>query len=132
MLVREVSLPFHVVLVQTGERAFRDCRNRTVSSVFWISGILALRPSARRSVLACMNWYLLSQDPSQPGGDLHFEGGDDARDHLLEALEHALDVGAGGDVVLDAVDEGRERDAARVGRGIFASAREGQQGSGRK
>ena len=38
---------------------FLPFKNRTVSSVFSISGIFPFRPSARRSVLACMNWYFL-------------------------------------------------------------------------
>lgn len=45
----------------------------------------------------------------------------DARNHLLKVLECALDFCARGDVVLDAVDEGRVRDSSRVGGGIFAA-----------
>ena len=43
------------------------------------------------------------------------------RDHLLEPLQHALDVGARGDIVLDPVDEGGVGYAARVGGGVFVS-----------
>ena len=39
--------------------AFRVSRNRTVSRVFCISGILSFKPVSRLSWLACMNWYLL-------------------------------------------------------------------------
>ena len=51
------------VLAQAGRtresRTSLDFRNCTVSSVFWISGILSLRPSARFCVLCSMNWYFL-------------------------------------------------------------------------
>jgi len=37
----------------------RFCKNRTVSNVFWISGILSFKPPIRRLLLASMNWYFL-------------------------------------------------------------------------
>lgn len=85
-----------------------------------MSGILALRPSARRSVLACMNWYFLIRAFSRVQQQ-EWEGHGDSRDHLLEALEHALDVRSTRDVVVDLIHKRRKRDASRVGRRIFAS-----------
>lgn len=43
------------------------------------------------------------------------------RDHLLEALESALDIGASGDIVLDIVDKRGVWDASRVGGGVLAA-----------
>lgn len=39
---------------------FRVLRNLTVSSVFWISGILSFSPTARRCWFCSMNWYFLT------------------------------------------------------------------------
>jgi len=67
-----------------------------------------------------MNWYLLY------GNQLHFEDQCidlGSRDHLLEILEACFDIGSGGDVVLDLVDEGRHRDASSVCWAILAAAR---------
>jgi hypothetical protein len=38
--------------------SLRSCRNRTISSVFLISGIFSRKPWARRWVFTSMNWYL--------------------------------------------------------------------------
>lgn len=42
------------------------------------------------------------------------------RNHLLEAVDCILDFGAVGNIVLDSVDERRNRYAAGVGSPIFA------------
>jgi hypothetical protein len=46
------------------------------------------------------------------------------RDHFLEALERSFNFGTTRDIVLHFVDEGRERDAARVCRRISISIRD--------
>lgn len=47
--------------IEGGGRTGRDLRKRTVSNVFCMSGILSLRPAARRWVLSSMNWYFLGR-----------------------------------------------------------------------
>ena len=102
----------------------RVFRKRTVSSVFWMSGILSFSPALRRCVFTSMNWYLLRGEEGVSwwvGRSSELRGGVDVRDHLLEALHRAVDLCPRGDVVLDFVDEGREGDAARVGGRVFAA-----------
>jgi hypothetical protein len=81
---------------------------------------LSLRPTSRRCVFCSMNWYFL--EPSHKLNSLHARGADrSSRNHLLEAVHRALHLGAIGNIVFYAVDEGCDGDAARVGRRIFAS-----------
>ena len=98
----------------------RVCKKRTVSSVFWMSGILSFRPAARRCVLTSMNWYLLCATSATVRTftrlSLHL------RNHLLKALKSAFDLIAGGNVVFDFVDERREGYASGIGGRIFAAA----------
>lgn len=86
-------------------------RKRTVSSVFWMSGILSFSPAARRCVFACMNWYFLAHCVRL---DFDWSEWRCVRDHLFEAVDGAFDFGAVGDIVLNAIDERRLRNASWV------------------
>lgn len=108
---------------RVSERTSLEARNCTVSSVFSISGILSLRPSARFCVLDSMNWYFLSGMVSARRvliRTLDAGANKNVRDHLRETLQRLLDVRAGRHIVFNPLDEGRIRDATGVGRGVFA------------
>jgi hypothetical protein len=94
-------------------------KKRTVSSVFCMSGILSLSPAARRCVFDSMNWYFLGRVSPSISPALLEKG---VRDHLLEAVYGAFDLGAIGNIVLNSVDEGRNWYAARVRGRIVASS----------
>ena len=49
----------HQIGCLTRKQTFRVFKNRTVSSVFCMSGIFSSSPAFRLCVLASINWYLL-------------------------------------------------------------------------
>lgn len=57
--------PFARPKTRAIRRTFLAFRNRTVSKVFCMSGILSLRPTSRRWVFCSMNWYFLSASHKQ-------------------------------------------------------------------
>lgn len=72
-----------------------------------------------------MNWYFLHE--SSISSAIHdlcmFYNELYVRNHLLEAVHRGLNLRPIGDIVLDPVDEGRDGNAARVCRRIFAAMR---------
>jgi hypothetical protein len=68
-----------------------------------------------------MNWYFLQQCMR-----MEFFAGSRAsgvRDHLLEAVDGGFHLGAVGDIVLDALYEGRFGNSARVRGSVIAPGR---------
>ena len=104
------------------EQTFRVFKNRTVSSVFCMSGIFSSSPAFRLCVLASINWYLL--DDGAYLASLDSCGNDQGvRYHFLKAFHRPIHFGSRGNIVLDLVHKRRIGDASRVCLRIFAARR---------
>jgi len=111
-------------------RTFLSLRNLTESRVFWISGILSLRPPIRFCRFISMNWYFLPRHARSAPVLCRaawsrllracivpeLQAIVNSRYHLLEAAESGFDVISCGNIVLDLIDKRGIGDAPRIGR----------------
>lgn len=91
------SISIDLYVLAPPVRTFLNFRNLTESRVFWISGILSLRPPIRFCRFISMNWYFLPRHPQSVPVPVSWAA---QGEHLrVFAVLELLDIGETHDII---------------------------------